>query len=274
MDMILSFGYFGKLLVTNKIEKSITQQDFIGNMIRIINPYDPFFMHSPKQKSCDEDEKIFISRILSGKRGFRITANNDIPSLENVIEEFICFEDHFDDTGKLRILLSLYDIIREDKLIESTTRESFFRFFGENKNSFLNRQKFSFSDVCAKTLLYTMCTDIEKLSKKSASKFLYTFVNEEFEEYQNNVLNIYSFEWNATESILTLPELEPNLIEIDGVPPKLTINKKLFYKGNESCTELSSQHTEKEIELQREMINHVYNIASLTKKRFEEKHGK
>lgn len=272
MDMILSFGYFARLLVTNKIEKSITQQDLISNIVNIVDASNPIFYLSP-EKTGETVDKSLIRKIIIGEKKFKTAINIELPSFEEVTNSFHLLTDYFDDSGKVRILLCLYDIIREDKLINTITKESFLRFFGESKDSFLNRQEFSFIDVCVKTLLYTVCTDIEKYSNKMASEFLKSLKNEKtFIEHQNDILNIYSLKkWNAIESVLTLPKLEPALVEIDGYPPRFTINKNLFYTDDESYKESSSQYNEKTIELQREIINRAYNLSASIKNDFEKK---
>ena len=273
--MILSFGYFARLLVTNKIENTITQQDLIANIVRKIDPHNIIFYNS---KNYEEDivNKSLICNIINGKRTLHTVNNTELPSVEEITKTFQYLTDCFDDSGKVRIILCLYDIIREDKLIDAFTRESFFRFFGKNKSDFLDSENFNFADICAKTSLYTICTFFDKCNKKKAADYLKSFKNEdEFMEHQNDILRIYSSKWDTDTSTLTLPKLNNDyLIPADGNVPFMRINPDLIDVDDESYKKVSAENEEKRIELNRKVIYEAYDLAASIKNDFDKKHGK
>lgn len=275
MEMILSFGYFARLLVTNKIENTFTQQDLISNIVKKIDPLSVIF-YNPDNYKDKIVNKSLICNIINGKRTLNARINNNPPSVEEVIKDFQYLTDCFDDSGKVRIILCLYDVIREDNLIDSFTRESFFRFFGKNKSDFLDSENFNFVDICAKTSLYTICTFFDKCNKKKAADYLKSFKNEdEFIEHQNDILRIYYPKWDTNTSTLALPKLYNDyLIPADGNVPFMRINPDLINADDESYKKVSAEEKKEEIELTRKLFNQTYDLLSSMKNSFEKKYGK
>lgn len=209
METALSFGCFARLIDSNRLSSEISQKDLIHLLVsRIYHDHPVCINHDASQTSTAN--RSLINNIIKGRKAFTPILNCDLPNVEEVSKTFGTISDCFDEDGKKRILSSLYELIQHDTLYDYETQESFKRFFGIRRRDFLSQPFLFFNQTCAKTLLYTTCT---KINKDKAMAFLMSFNDTEFMQFQNNAVQLYAGDWSLDLSALSIKIPEPIILD-------------------------------------------------------------
>lgn len=205
MDSVLSFGCFARLLDSNNSKKR-DQYHLIYDLVSSIDSNHPICTnYDPSQVS--PGDRCTINNIIKGRKPFSPITKSNLPNVEELAKTInIIFNERFDTDAKVRIISTLYWLIREDILITLDTRESFRKFFKMKRYDFLNQRTLNFDHLCASVLLYTTCT---KIDDKKALSFLKSFSDEDYMKFQNEAVMQYAGKWYEDNSYLQIKTPEP-----------------------------------------------------------------
>lgn len=237
MDSVLSFGYFARLLDSNN-SKNKDQYHLIYDLVSSIDPNHPICKSYDYAQEKPGDRST-INNIIKGRKNFSPITKSNLPNVEDLAKTInIIFTDRFMDDAKVRIISSLFWLIREDILITFDTRESFRKFFKMQRYDFLNQQKLNFDRLCASVLLYTTCT---KIDNNKASSFLKSFSDEDIMKFQNEAVKQYAKKWNGDNSCLEIKTPEPIMWDPE------TLERFLYSTSTPEISKILDENSQKEI---------------------------
>lgn len=192
--MRLCFGTFATVL--NLCCSNISQTALIARIVNIIDP-------NSRYTGIDlTGDRPAIHRLLSCKINFVLSNGNstEIPALEIIVEDFSNkIAPLIDADKKAYVIITLLKIIQNDKYINFNGKDNFEKYFAISKYQLLLQENFLFSDFLSKILLYTTCSNVENRVGE-------TYVKTLTEDYINNLVKPYAYEyhWNETTQTLTL----------------------------------------------------------------------
>ncbi len=187
--MKLCFGTFASVL--NCCRSNINQANFIGKLAGILDPYSRYI----------EDPQA-VSKLLNCIINFRFS-DGAVLSKEEQGEVYQKFIDNIlpflDKDKKPYIILTLLDIIRKDKSIETYKKDSFRYYFGFYKRELLEEGEFTFSKFVVDALLYTTCEDIDNQETPH-------YPGGGIKEYVDKIWNLYQYRhlWNPDSELIEL----------------------------------------------------------------------
>ena len=156
--MHLCFGVFASIL--NQCKKCITQEKLGVRLARCVDQNSSYIKIEDRYSEGWEikGDGVAINKLFLCNRNFILSpaAVEHKKSISQIVEDFkATVEPYILKKAKPVIILTLLDIIREDKLLDGPTAETFKLYCGHRKNEFLHQTKFHFSDMMARILAYT-----------------------------------------------------------------------------------------------------------------------
>ena len=167
-DFILCFGTFAKTLNFFRTE-DISQKEFIAKMVEVIDPKNMCTYSDRHTNKKSVGNGPIVTKLLNCEYKFNFSDNTDSRSkLLNEIEEdekhaiqnisrelksAVC--NYVVERAKPFVILALLNIIARDEFIDRENETAFKKYFGMNKQEFLKKSEYNFSDLLSSALLYT-----------------------------------------------------------------------------------------------------------------------
>lgn len=200
--MKLCFGVFATIL--KHCSKKLNQERLVASLAKCVDTYSGYINENVRCLSgaTIEGDKSAISKLVNCKKNFVFSESEvaQVLDLDRIVKNLNTHIIPFiEDKGKIKFLLALIRVIQFDDSINVEEKEVFKNAFGVSKEQFLEHDEYVFSDIVAKTLLYTVNSDIENIKGADCIKT----ITKEFVEREING-SIYEYEWNSDKSSLKL----------------------------------------------------------------------
>lgn len=213
--MRLCFGTFATVL--NLCRHNILQATLIARIVACIDPGNSSIIKNwlEIREQVENYETITdiivgneqtISKLLACKTNFVFADREDakVPTQDTIIKRFETLVAPFiDEDKKAKIILTLLNLIKEDKSLDFEKKENFNKYLGMGKQDLLHQTEFTFSDFMGQILLYTACGNI---NNKVGKEYVKDITN----DYIDNIVKpyVYEYQWNTSSQTLKLSFME------------------------------------------------------------------
>ena len=213
--MRLCFGTFATVL--NLCRHNILQATLIARIVACIDPGNSSIIKNwleIREQVEDygtitvkiEGNEQTISKLLACKTNFVFAEREDakIPTQDTIIKRFETLVAPFiHEDKKAKIILTLLNLIKEDKSLDFEKKENFNKYLGMGKQHLLYQTEFTFSDFMGRILLYTVCSNIDNRVGKE-------YVKDITNDYIDNIVKpyAYGYQWNTSSQTLKLSFME------------------------------------------------------------------
>lgn len=199
LEKYLYFGTFVSVLCSQR--KKDSQEMAIGTLVSILDERNACCHVISREKEIIDDgnfNKTQISRVRRGIVAFDTSEWCKVDSIEfeEVLNEIKTWASdyYYDLSCKERIILAIYDIIKDDVLIEVETNAVFKKYFGMSKEEFLANETINFYDLVSRTLLYTFGVTINNKVQKICQKQFHRECESYMMKLQRKYINTYYFD--------------------------------------------------------------------------------
>ncbi|MBD5104648.1 MAG: hypothetical protein HDT47_07275, partial [Ruminococcaceae bacterium] len=214
-NFILCFGTFAKALNLFRTE-DISQKEFIAKMVKVIDPKNLCICSDRHTNKESVGNGPIVAKLLKCEYNFKFSDNTDsrskllneleenekhtIQNISSELKSAVC--NYVVDRAKPFIIFALLNIIAEDKYIDGENKTAFKKYFGMNKQEFLQKSEYNFSDFLSRALLYTTLGGINNEKGKNC-------IDSITEDFVNNCTNEYTddYQWDSDTQLLKIPYL-------------------------------------------------------------------
>ena len=202
--MYLCFGTFATVL--NCCRQGIQQAALIARIAKCVDRHSSYIGNEDRYKKENEwtimGDGPATSKLLHCVRNFVFDDNQTTnkPNINDVIENFETNVAPFiTEDKKATVIFTLLDIIRQDKNIDSKTKECFKKYLGASKQELLQKREYIFSDFLGRILLYTVDGNVDNtLGKEYVRLITKDYIGEIYDRYADE------YTWRANTQTLEL----------------------------------------------------------------------
>lgn len=204
-EITLCFGVFAKLM--NICKDTIRESDqarFITKMISILDPGNScIHYNNPYTGTTGTDEnRPVVTRLLKCRQNFTLSASSDeiLNNKQSFLEQFKGFiADYMDIDLIPGLVVTLIDIIKNDKYVKQYSKELFKKLFGYYIEDFqFNNNQIVVYDFLGNLFIYTA------LNTKVKNTSCANFISEINEEYIRSIYTPYENDLTFDAESLTL----------------------------------------------------------------------
>lgn len=206
--MRLCFATFAKTLYFCR--QRTNQEILVAKIIKCIDPCSNYLDQDYRYSDGWDikGDKFAINKLLHCTRPFT-TISNEFSKVSK--REFNTLRKKFktnvspliNEDKQASAILTLLNIIKQDKVIDSENAENFKKYLGMDKQQLLQQEKFVFPDFIVRILLYTVYGNVDNRDGKEYIKFI-------TKKYVDSCRDSYfnEYKWDSATQTLTLSFVE------------------------------------------------------------------